>query len=311
LSITIRLHAQAMIDTVNIFSPSTLLKSGLPAHWRRSSQQNPVPDPDGISFISRGSSFFDDPKSGYHGFGEDGEIRYHRASLPRLLHGHNGKLIKNQAELDAAMEVLQMKAGEICNASFANHHYTRVDLVLQFRGDTADFILAHRNARHPRIHRGSSFYEARSMAFKGSEMRIALYDKVLEQSHVNGDVVRVEVQLKGRILKELLGGGDQVIKLDFATCYRAYRDILLGFVPSGISKVSGIAEFLAIGERDGWSSNGIPAFDLYTRGMCRRQVNRIRGDMASCRPEVFKIDWSQLLPADAPPAVVETKEFAV
>ena len=149
------------------------------------------------------------------------------------------------------------------------------------------------------------------MAFKGSEMRIAIYDKSLEQFKRNGDVVRVEVQLKGRMLKELLGGGDRVIKLDFDTCYRAYRGILLGFVPSPITKVSGIAEFLAIGEREGWSSNGIPAFELYTRGMCRRQVDRIRRGMAACRPELFKIDWSQLLPADGLSAVVETKGFAV
>ena len=295
-----------MIDTVKIFSPSELLNSNDPT-WKVSNYYCPVGDPDGISYISERSFVFADPKTGYRGFGERGEVRYHEASLPRLLHGHNGRLIKNQGEVDAALKLLQQKADEVCNASFLNHHYTRVDLVWQFRGDTADYILAHRNARHPRIRRGPSFYEPRSMAFKGSEMRIAIYDKVLEQSKLKGDVVRVEVQLRGGRLKEELGQGNRVVKLDFTACYEAYRRIMLGFVPSTIPKAGSIAEFLAIGEREGWESGGIPAFEIYTRGMCRRQVDRIRRDIAAFRPEHFKIDWSQLLPADGPPEVVETK----
>ena len=190
------------------------------------------------------------------------------------------------------------KALRICNATFLNSHFTRVDLVWQFRGDTADFILAHRNARHPRIHRGPTFFEQRSMAFKGSEMRMAFYDKRLQQFKKKGDVVRVEVQLKGAILMELLGNGNRVTKLDFTACYQAYRKVLMGFVPSPITKVASIGEFLAVGEREGWYANGIPAFDFYIRSHSARQVSRLRKEMAAYRPSVFNIDWSQLLPPE-------------
>jgi hypothetical protein len=136
-------------------------------------------------------------------------------------------------------------------------------------------------------------------------MRISLYDKTREQLGHNGNVVRVEVQLKGKLLKELLGNGERVTKLDIATCYQAYRSILLGFVPSPVAKVGTIAELLAIGERERWSSSGVPAFNIYTHNRSPRQVIRIRRDMAAYRPSVFNIDWTQLLPADGPPMPVE------
>jgi len=299
-----------LIDTVQIFSPSELVLANVPSTWRRSSCDQPTADPNGIGFVLNNTFTFDDPVTGYHGYGEHGELRYHRASLPRLLHGQNGKLLNSQTAVDAALNLLQQKAGEICNFNYDVDHFTRVDLVWQFCGDAADFILAHRNARHPRIRSGPSFYEARSMAFNGSELRIAIYDKMLERHKRNGDVVRVEVQLKGRVLKELLGNGDRVTRLDFQACYRAYRGILLGFQPSPITEVGSIAQFLALGEREGWQADGVPAFDLYTKGLCAKQISRLKRDMAACRAEVFKIDWSKLLPADGPPAVVEVDEHA-
>jgi hypothetical protein len=307
MSTTVHHHAQPhVIDTIHIFSPAELLRSNLPAHWRRSTQSTPVADREGVGYYVPAYSFsFDDPASGYHAYGNGDEVKYHRASLPRLLHGNNGMLIKSQAELNAGRDLLQQKACEICNATFGNLHFTRVDLVWQFRGDTAGFILAHRNARHPRIRRGASFYESRSMAFKGSQMRISIYDKSREKFKHDGDIVRVEVQLKGRVLKELLGNGDRVTKLDFNTCYQAYRRILLGFIPSPVTNVSTVAEFLSIAEREGWQSGGVPAFDLYTRELSPRQIRRIQKDMASCRPAVHKIDWSELLPADGPPTPIE------
>ena len=98
---------------------------------------------------------------------------------------------------------------------------------------------------------------------------------------------------------------DRVTKLDFNTCYQAYRRILLGFIPSPVTNVSTVAEFLSIAEREGWQSGGVPAFDLYTRELSPRQIRRIQKDMASCRPAVHKIDWSELLPADGPPTPIE------
>jgi hypothetical protein len=248
---------------------------------------------------------FDDPITGYHGHGDNGYLRYHRVSLSRLLHGDNGRLIKNQAELDGAIAKLLRMAKELGRPAIPTPHFTRVDLAWQFADDPARFVLAHRHCRHPRIHADAVCHGKRSLYFKGAEMRITMYDKIRERHHRDGDIVRVEVQLHGERLKEELGRGDRVTALNFDACYEAYRRTLLGFVPPAIPAVGNIAQFLAIGEQDGWQHEGVPAFDVYTAGMSERNMRRLRQDMARLIPSVHGIDWRQLLPADGPPAPVE------
>jgi hypothetical protein len=294
-----------VIDTVTIFRPFQRHSAAeLPADWAHGTHHR---SSHGRTQSRRYNDifYFSDPVSGYRGYGERDQINYHRASLPRLIHGDNGHLIKNQAELDAALDLLCSKAGQLGTSCTTDSRFTRVDLVWQFKGDPAQFIQAHRVGRHPRIYSDPIRYEARSLALKGSELRISIYDKRLEQCGLNGDVVRVEVQLKGRLLREQLGDGDAVTHLDFNACYQAYRRILLGFIPAPIPIVSNIASFLARAEQEGWQSGGVPAFDLYTANMSDRNIRRLKQDMARVRAAVHKIDWAQLLPADGPPPVVE------
>jgi hypothetical protein len=292
-----------MIDTITMFQPRDIVGSDVPLSYSHTVYRQPPTC--GYGHSPQKSFSYDDPVTGYHAYGEGDAICYHRASLPRLLYGHNGKLIKDQAELDNALELLQAKGDEIGNLTHSGHHFTRVDLVWQFRGDPARFVLAHRHARHPRIHSDPVQYASRSLALEGSEMRISIYDKTLERFKRNGDVVRVEVQLRGDRLKEELGAKKRVTKLDFSDCYRAYRRILLGFCPPAIPEVGSIGNFLAIGEREGWQAAGIPAFDLYTADLGQRQRRRLQRQMAASRPTVHQIDWAQLLPADGPPDAVE------
>ena len=251
---------------------------------------------------------YEESATGYRAYGDGGCVKYHRASLPRLLYGHNGRLIPNQPDLDAARVLFQAKTEEICDLPCSSCHYTRIDLVWQFCCDVARYILAHRHARHPRLRCDPVHYEARSLALEGSDMRISFYDKTLERFKRPGDILRVEVQLRGKRLREELGAGERVTRLNFAECYAAYRRIMLGFCPPAIQQAGRISQFLAIGERDGWQANGVPAFDLYTADKSSRQVRRIQGQMAACRPAVFEIDWADILPVDGPPAPVDLEE---
>ena len=260
-------------------------------------------DRDGHSRIKTVS--YADPTTGYRAYGDTYCLKYHRASLPRLLHGDNGKLIKSQAELDAAMDLLLAKAGELGIPQIHGYQYTRVDLVLQFIGDPAAFVSAHLHARHPRIYSDPVRYETRSLALKGSELRITIYDKIYKTFKRNGNIVRVEIQLKGRVLMEMLGQGQKVTSLNFDDCYQTYRRIMVGFVSNAIPKVGGGINLLAAAQRDGYRPNGISAFDFYTTGKCERQIRRIKKELASYRSVVHEIDWSQLLPADGPPPPVE------
>lgn len=306
-----------MIDTVNIFHPHVIHGSDPHINPRIRTAQTPPPGyrhtyyqgrPDAASKYTHGqqqSFSCDDDATGYHAHGQSSEYKHHRASLPRLLHGSNGKLIKTQSELDAGLSLLLQKAGELGEPSTPDFHFTRVDLVWQFVGDTAVYIQAHREARHPRIRRDPTRYESRSLALEGSEMRITMYDKMRELYKHNGNIVRVEIQLKGKRLKEELGNGNLVTELDFGRCYQAYRRIMMGFTTEKVPRAGTIAELLAIGEHEGWKSGGATQFEIYSNRLGVRQVMRIREAMSAFRPVVFDIDWAEILPPDGPPPPVE------
>jgi hypothetical protein len=189
----------------------------------------------------------------------------------------------------------------------ALRYFTRVDLVWQFRGDPAAFIMAHRNCRHRSIRKEAGSFNNNSLFWQGAEMRVSMYDKVLEQTRKPGDVVRVEVQLRGTRLKNALGDGEKVPGLDLALCYSAYREILLGFAPATLPKIGSVAELLALAERHNWTADGVRAFDLWAHQKSARQVARVRQQMAALRPEIHQIDWAALLPSESLPPIVDTE----
>ena len=294
-----------MIDTVTFHRPFHRDTSEPPPDWRFKRSRAPLPE--GHPKITPDVTYeFDHKPSGYHGYGKADYVLYHTGSLPRFLFGHNGRLIQNQVQIDAALNLIRAKAGELGTPpANPDLRFTRVDLCWQFVGDSAQFVLAHRACRHPRIRSNPIRYEDRSIAFNGSELRVIIYDKFRERFKRNGNVVRVEVGLRGQVLRDQLGDGDEVTHLDFNTCYRAFRQILTAFEPSPVPQVTKIAHLLAIGEKEGWESDGMTAFELYTANESDRTVRRLKRQMAQLRPAIHQIDWLQLLPADGPPPVVE------
>jgi hypothetical protein len=71
------------------------------------------------------------------------------AELPKLLWGHNGRLLANQVELDAS--VAQFRSVLSQQVEFASWQLVLVDLVWQFQTRTADVILAHQWQRFPGV----------------------------------------------------------------------------------------------------------------------------------------------------------------
>jgi hypothetical protein len=135
-----------------------------------------------------------------------------------------------------------------------------------------------------------------------------MYDKQMELTGIAGDVVRVEIQLRGKRLKNELADEDgQVTDLDFDRCYEVYRKILLDFKPAPLADVKGIDELLAIAQREGFKYRGVPLLDLWARGKNPRYVRAKKAAIARMVLRLSGIDWSQLLPEDCYPPVVELK----
>jgi hypothetical protein len=288
-----------MIDTANMIQPHELFETGLMPDWKSTSSVAQSDEGQIREFYLRHlpTKYFTKGKNGY--------TLFHTASLPRLVFGDNGKLIKNQEQLDAGLNLLFAKAAEIGRPTTDKFHFTRVDLVWQFQVDVPLFIQAHRNSRHSRIRIDPRLYEKRSLMFKGSEVKIRMYDKVREKFKRDGNILRVEVELHGRRLMEELGGGEQVTSLNFDLCYQAYRRVMLGFEQSPIPRKSNIAGLLAAGMRAGWTIGGVPVFEWHTMDMSTRHISRLRRQVEALRPTFYQIDWGQLLPADGPPPAIE------
>ena len=298
-----------MIDTVRLFCPHERLPD-VPHDWDLTTYASSKVRSGG-EVVERAGFTLEHRPTGLRAKGSGTTIEWVEASLPRLLYGHNGRLITCQHDIDRAMRMVSRLLKQVGEQLTALRYFTRVDLVWQFQGDPAAFMAAHRNCKHRSIRKEAGSFNHNSLWWHGSEMRVSMYDKVLEQTGKAGDVVRVEVQLRGKRLKKELAEDDgRVTSLDFDTCYRAYRRILLGFSPASLPKAGSMAQMLALAERHDWTANGVSAFDLWAREKSAKQISRVRKQMATLRPEVHQIDWEALLPVNSLPSVVEANSKA-
>ena len=244
--------------------------------------------------------------TGLSASGSGHQIRSVQFSLPNVLFGSNGQLIKSQAEIDQAMARAAELLTQVGQPVGVISHYSRVDLCWQFALDPELAILAHRHARHPRIRSNAGRYEGQSLFWAGSGLRVRMYDKELEMIRRRGNILRVEFQLQNRLLEDLMPAGEpRLNRLDFNRAYRVFRELMLGFEPNHVPEISDISELLAIAEAAGCRYGGLSLFDIWARGKNPQHVHRVQREIATLRPRLFGVEWSTLLPADGPPEVVE------
>lgn len=221
-------------------------------------------------------------------------------SLPRMIHGTNAMMIRDQGQLDEAIERLLAAAREVSVplSAVMGAALSRVDLCAQFRFPPDLMILAHREAVHPCFRRRPDHYRGGSLRFVGSERVCKFYDKLHEMSRQPGDVVRVEWELRSRALARDFGREPVVLGgLRIDDCYQTFRRLCLAFEPAPPPAARpSVADMLTVGIRDGVELGGIPIFDFWARGRAPRTVRRMRLEVARRCPAVFSVDWRALLP---------------
>ena len=111
-------------------------------------------------------------------------------SLPRVLFGHNGKLLSSQSDIGRALHKVYALLDLFTGPALSQREFTRVDLVWQFKGNPSDFALAHCDCLHPMIRRPAIDYRNNGLRWEGSHLNILMYDKLLQQKKMAGDVVR-------------------------------------------------------------------------------------------------------------------------
>ena len=241
---------------------------------------------------------------------DDGGYFVHVSSLSRFYLGTNGRLLKTPAELEAAFNALLAWLAQFLTPP-KSIQFTRIDLCWQFRGDVKLFLVSHQSITHPGIHDAPFYKDGESVWFgsKYGVLRIRIYDKLKELTNKPGDIIRVEISLSKRKLAAVFNNGAPVTSLDFNVCYRAYRGLLLQFHPKPQARLSNgagkIAAFLALGEMEGWRSNGRRVLEVYLDTFTPKAASRLRKEVNRAKVQMGAIHWPDLLPESNPPEPVE------
>ena len=245
-------------------------------------------------------------------------------SLPRIIWGHNGRLIKSDKEFGNALAWLQYLLGTILLPSLPNDgfipgftarttgcHYTRVDVVWQF--PACDGVLAAlRYARHAKIRSDPSVFKGRGVSLKGTFLEILAYDKV-RQMHlmkaITHEVHRVEIRLRGKALDDVYryADGRGYTRLDYDWCQEMLRRVAnethAPLPPAGGSAC--IHQFIADLEAE-YPHIGIVNRYILSQGLTRESARKFRNVVATRRrPPQGTREVADLFPADAWPPPVE------
>ena len=148
-------------------------------------------------------------------------------SLPKLVFGHNGRLIATQGELTGALGHLRAAVGKVADVpDIGDWVPSRCDLVWQLGGLNAGKVIDVLSGfQFPGIQKPAMHVAGQSSIWRGGHSRfvVSAYDKA-KQLRVEGDVLRIETRLCGRVLRGRLGGRDWQ---NFADLYSVYREVVL------------------------------------------------------------------------------------
>ena len=231
------LTSPILLDTVKFRPLWSRLLGTCPQSWREKIHRSPLPVhdlPNSEKQVCAERSTFTHLPSGMRVHGDRLAVHWVECSLPRVLFGCNGQLIKSQIELDNALAAADAILAEVAT-QMAWRDFLRADLCWQFALPPSEVIQLHANCRHPSIRRAPMNQpgEFAKWGSKSGRLRVVMYDKFMELFGRPGDTLRVEViMLREKLRMELTGKDEPVRHLDFDACYRAFRRVLLGFTPT-------------------------------------------------------------------------------
>ncbi|MGA9777254.1 MAG: hypothetical protein ACLPRE_01105 [Limisphaerales bacterium] len=213
------------------------------------------------------------------------------AELPKLVWGHNGRLLANQAELDTSIERFRSILSQ--QVEFSLWQLVLIDLVWQFEARTADIILAHQWQRFPGVRSlPTLFCGGKSISWRGARLGLKFYDKA-------EGILRVELRLAGEQLRKRI---DDDAPLNFTELYRVFRAEVLKLSPIQLpeARKHSTAEIIAALPLE-LRNDAILA---YQQGRTARAVSGFKRDVSIAR--LKKVGWNlcDLMPVESPPTPV-------
>ena len=244
-----------------------------------------------------------------------GTITSVEVNLALLLFGDHGHLLKSDAEIIAALALLEEMLDQISikrnPATKQTWIFKSIELGWNFPGPFSFFEARVAPARHRWVRRPAQLTRGQAFKFDGENFALKFYDKgrLLKRCGEGGSstapMTRVEVVLKGKKLREVTGLNGPVETISFAdACSWLRHCVELLDVPDAVKtagEVDRLAELCLLADRDRYFPNGRRVFDLLTDGACAKSAYRLRKRMAALQPMLDQWKWSNLFPANSWP----------
>lgn len=281
-----------MIDTVRFMLDNPLRVVKTPKKWKKQA---------GVSLPDEGNPVnwfvFQQDKSDLRIGGQEGYASWLEVSLPKLLYGSNGKLLR-ASEVATAYDCLLDTAGSIVeNPSFSK--MTRVDLAHHFQGYAWEMIPSLRGLTHRRVRRKGVEFFGSSLEWPGKDIRIRLYDKRLEVEKQHGNLMRLEFQVRGKALDGCRDGIWTPDKgFDVQGCYRAYKGLCGGFDYRPVPRLSSVVDLLVCLRENKVLVGGMDPVELFLNSKSQRTRYRYESDMKLVKLDYFEANFSAFLPDD-------------
>lgn len=225
-------------------------------------------------------------------------------SLPRLLYGSNGRLLR-PSDVPAAMDVLTgVLASVIDHVNY--DRLTRCDIALHFPVRACESIAALRATRHPAVRSMPREFFETGLEWIGSQIVIRFYDKGVEQNGVTCDVMRLEFQLRGKALAKLaplfMNGA-----FDVDEVHRVFYNLVSKFRPRPLAKPATMTEFLALLNSENLSfMDGRRCLEVYlSMKSSARYRDQLRREVQRSRPPQFILDLQDYVPASGEPKFID------
>lgn len=246
-----------------------------------------------------------------------------QASLPRVLHGCNALQLKHD-ELDKAINKLKSLLSEFSEEDLKDWDVFRLDLVIQIECDVNKVLALLRNTRTKLIRKKSTSYRRETNSFldsvliAGKDISMSLYDKVVELNNktrktynLEGQVLRVEVQLKNRnaVKKYISEKGGFYRVPDWMTAYHIFRSIICTLQSDNeictLGKYSEAGLIACLENMDYILPNGYRSLQWYAKDRSRASISRMRKKVVNYQARSLNWNFANLFPEATPPESID------
>lgn len=296
----------AMIDTVRLKVLAPWNGSTIPSGWVVSEGAK-VDTGNGRMANYRAMC---DVRTGFRISGTATDATAVEVSLPRLLHGSNGALLKSEDEVKEAFRLMGARMEKALKLeSDYRPAITRLDAAwnCEIDGGVRTVIRSVENARHANVRRATVVYKGESIHWPGTNCRVRIYDKGKEVLGRESNVVRFEAQFREKWVKPFNENPECMGQ----AAYQALREAVLKLQVVEEPRFGDLASLFAYMEQDGVrDSQGRDVLAIYRAGLSRSARYRIDAQIRAARVNYSKVIFSSLFPAGALPPVVEIREAA-